>query len=180
MTKQSITLSEAIRFINNAKYKIYENEIYNEAILYMFSGISYNNGGFVQYAEESDYPNACECYIDGCEEENKELETQISAFKMIFEIDCDWEKEDKYQDYIWEEAKTYCTNPDCHENSYSEWCCHNDSFINGNVKNCNDIESVIEKEAEEFAQKMYDEDDQVQEALYCDWYDIKPWEIPKK
>ena len=84
---------------------------------------------------------------------------KIDVLKNLFEIDWDWEKEEDYQNYIWEEAKTYCTNPDCHKDSYSKWCCHNDSFINGNVKNCNDIESIIEKEAEEFAQKMYDEND---------------------
>jgi hypothetical protein len=178
--KQAITLSEVIRFINNSRYTIHINEIYNEAIEYVFKDLDYTDGGFVRWVEDSVCPHECENYCDGCREENERLESKIDVLKNLFEIDWDWEKEEDYQNYIWEEAKTYCTNPDCHKDSYSKWCCHNDSFINGNVKNCNDIESIIEKEAEEFAQKMYDENDEIQKSLYCSWYNIKSWEIPNK
>ena len=164
--KQSITISEVIRFINESHYHIHINELYSDAIYNRFSDIPYNDGGFVQWIEESNYPHGCESFIQNCETEKEALHEKMNILIKLFEIDCHWKKELEYQEYIWREAKTYCTNPDCHENSYTQWCCHNDSFRNGDVKNCNDIESVIIKEAEEFAQEMYDEDDDIQRALY--------------
>lgn len=104
--KQSITLLEVYRFIDTSYKQIHKNDIMTTAIYDKFSQperIPYNDGGFSQYEDESDYPNACEAYCSGCNDEDSTAYEQMTILMELFEIDDDLESD--YQKYIWGEAK---------------------------------------------------------------------------
>tara|TARA_B110001454_G_scaffold85489_1_gene82147 strand:+ start:333 stop:836 length:504 start_codon:yes stop_codon:yes gene_type:complete len=154
--KQSITLSEVYKFINESYCKINKNGLYIDSIVDRFRGVRYNNGGFAEYIEE-DYHHYCETYCEELSQESKDLHEQINILMKLFEIDYNLENE--YQDCMWEETKMNCSN---HNKNTIMLCLskHGD---------CNDTRTILNKEAEEFAHKMYDEDYDVQNSLYREY-----------